>query len=152
MNLDRHHTKDCAKSSVIGEEVHARLRALNAIVGGKGEPVARELNTFFDEPVLCQVAEVRVDSLLCLRRAKIEVQAMRGREWVRLSCRLKNPLLKRSIQFHLSGLLGLLVWKQKATTDAPDTQFTRNTKSQAQKSQVRGLALCAALTTKFWSE
>ncbi|WP_152973762.1 hypothetical protein [Pseudomonas libanensis] len=152
MNLDRDYTQDRAEPSVIGEKVHSRLCALNAVIGGKGESVTCDLNTFFDEPVLCQVTEVRIDSLICLRRAKIEVQAMRGREWVRFSCRLKNPLLKRSIQFHLSGLLGLLVWKPKATTEGPDTQFTRNTKSQAQKSQVHGLALCAAFTTKFWSE
>ncbi|KPW40075.1 hypothetical protein ALO87_102497 [Pseudomonas syringae pv. apii] len=41
---------------------------------------------------------------------------------------------------------GLFVWKQKATTDAPDT------KSQAKKNQVRGLALSTAHTNKFWSE
>lgn len=35
----------------------------------------------------------------------------------------------------MSGLQGLFVWKQKATTDAPDTQFTLNTKLQAQKSR-----------------
>jgi hypothetical protein len=28
---------------------------------------------------------------------------------------------------HMSGLRGLLVWKQKATTDAPDTQFSTAT-------------------------
>ncbi|KPW26628.1 hypothetical protein ALO83_103830 [Pseudomonas cannabina pv. alisalensis] len=46
----------------------------------------------------------------------------------------------------MSGLRGLVVWKQKATTDAPDT------KSQAKKNQVLGLALSTAYNTKFWSE
>jgi len=52
----------------------------------------------------------------------------------------------------MSGLQGLRLWKFEITTEAPDTQFTRNTKSRAQKSQVHGLAFCAAHTTKFWSE
>lgn len=41
-----------------------------------------------------------------------------------------NFLLREA---HMSGLLGLFVWKQKATTDAPDTLFNCNTKSQAKK-------------------
>lgn len=121
MNLDRDNPKDRAKAPVIGQEVHAGLRALNAVVGMQGKSISGELNTFFDEAVLCQVAEVRVDPLLCLFRSKLDVKAVRGREGVSLCRRLKNPLLKGSIQFHMSGLLGLLVWKQKATTDAPDT-------------------------------
>ncbi|NNA77008.1 hypothetical protein [Pseudomonas lactis] len=54
----------------------------------------------------------------------------------------------------MSGLLGLFVWKQKATTDAPDTytaprfSIQQNVaqnpsrKLRAQKSQVHGLADC----------
>ncbi|WP_143494846.1 MULTISPECIES: hypothetical protein [unclassified Pseudomonas] len=150
MNLDRDHSKDCAKPSVIGEKVHSGLRALNTVVGMEGKSITSEFNAFFDEAVLRQVAEICIDPLLCLRRAKIEVQAMRGRERVRLSCRLKNPLLKRSIQFHMSGLPGLLVWMQKAITDAPDTQFTRNTKSQAKKNHLAGWFFVLQIKT-IWS-
>ncbi|MFJ2456408.1 hypothetical protein ACIOWK_32690 [Pseudomonas protegens] len=154
MNLDRDHSKDCAKPSVIGEKVHSGLRALNTVVGMQGKSITSELNTFFDEAVLRQVAEVCVDPLLCLRRAKFDVKAVWSGEGVRLGCRLKNPFLKRSIQFHVSGLLGLLVWKQKATTDAPDTHTAPrfsiqrsvtqnpNRKSRAQKSRDYGPALC----------
>ena len=134
MNFDRDHSKDCAKTAIIGQEVHAGLRALNAVVGMQRKSITGELYTFFDESVLCQVAEVRVHSLLGLCRTKLDVKAVWSWEGVSLCRRLKNPLLKGSIQFHMSGLLGLFVWKQKAITDAPDTQFTRNTKSRAQKS------------------
>ena len=38
----------------------------------------------------------------------------------------------------MSGLLSLRLWKSEITTDVPDTQFTRNTKSRAQKRRPRG--------------
>ena len=59
-----------------------------------------------------------------------------------------NPFRREA---HMSGLQGLFVWKQKAITDAPDTQFTRNTKSRAQKNHRARVVFRAALTTKFWS-
>lgn len=121
MNLDRDHSEDSTKSSVIGQEVHSGLRALNTVVGMQGKSITGELNTFFDQAVLCQVAQVGVDPLLGLCRAKLDVKAVWSGEGVRLCCRLKNPFLKSSIQFHLSGLQGLFVWKPKPTTDAPDT-------------------------------
>ncbi|WP_300727365.1 hypothetical protein [Pseudomonas sp.] len=52
---------------------------------------------------------------------------------------------------HMSGLPGLFVWKQKAITDVPDTQFTRNTKSRAQKNHRARVVSRAALTAKSWS-
>ncbi|WP_157403813.1 hypothetical protein [Pseudomonas helleri] len=59
-----------------------------------------------------------------------------------------NPFRREA---HMSGLLGLFVWKQKAITDAPDTKFTRTTKSWAQKNHRAMVVSCAALTAKSWS-
>lgn len=63
--------------------------------------------------------------------------------------KVKTPLEVSSV---MSGLRGLRLWKFEITTDAPDTQFTRNTKSRAQKSHRAMVAFRAAHTTNVWSE
>lgn len=150
MNLDRNHSKYCTKPSVISNEVHSGLCALNTVVGGKGVSVASELNAFSDEVVLRQVAQVCVNLFLGFCRAKLELQAMRSRKGISRRSSFKNPLLKCSIQFHMSGLRGVFAWKQKATTDAPDTQFTRIAESQAKKNHLAGWFFLLHFTT-FWS-
>lgn len=121
MNLDRDRSENSAKTAIVFKKVHSRFGALNSVLSRQRMSVGSERNASMNEPVLTQVEKVGIDLFLRLSVGQIEIKAVRCREWVCRRCRLKNPLLKRSIQFHLSGLRGLFEWKQKANTDAPDT-------------------------------
>jgi len=97
----------------------------------KGLPVSGVLL-----PVFLTKAEKQVSRESLIHRISSCFVGNRHPLWKHLVDRGTNAIhpLNRVIHItHMSGLPGLFVWKQKATTDAPDTLFNCNTKSQAKK-------------------
>jgi hypothetical protein len=117
----------------------------------KGLPVSGVLL-----PVFLAEAEKQISRENLIRRLSNRFVGNRRALWKHLVDRSLNALHPLSLvvhMIHMSGLLGLFVWKQKAITDAPDTytatrfSIQRNVsrhqpdKSQAKKRPVRGRAL-----------
>ena len=119
----------------------------------KGLPVSGVLL-----PVLVAKAEEQVSRVSLVTGSSVILIADDTSFWNRFASYLVKaislfvPVINSLLRVvHMSGLPGLFVWKQKAITDAPDTQFNRNTKSRAQKNHRAMVVSCAALTAKFWS-
>jgi len=121
VNPDRDDTQDGAETTVIDEKVHSILGAAHASKIKAVVPIYPHVNGLFHESMLVEVDEVRTERLFVDLVCEFIPALMRNEPRVSLGAGFKNALLKFSIQFHMSGLQGLFLWKAKATTDAPDT-------------------------------
>lgn len=116
MELNRHYSERGANASVVLKKVYPSRS--DTSLDESDTPVHCELYSAFNETLLFQVHQVvhaisLAVPLQVIRRvtsARIEVAQL-----------FEKSTLQLPIQFHMSGLRGLFVWKQKATTDAPDT-------------------------------
>ena len=121
MKLDRDHSENRPDTAVIGNKVHAFLGAADATEIECRVSTTSQSNGFIHEAVLVEVDKVcnkvRLINLLLQLAPLFPSYAA----WVFLCARLKNSFLKLPVQFHVSGLRGLFLWKAKAITDAPDT-------------------------------
>lgn len=120
MKLDSYDGECGTDSSVVFKEINPP-GGNSSLSDRAGSAEGAKYRAAFDQTLLLQIHKV-VDAILLIVPGETVSGTALSR--IKISELFEKCSLQLSIQIHMSGLLGLFVWKQKATTDAPDAHMS----------------------------